>query len=237
MSRATLSRYIAGRTLRSIGIAFMVVTAIIALVDYVEASRNIGTEADLSPLQLLKRSELTVMRAAGVSAWRFLRPALIVTGIIGILWATVINPLSSQMMGAYDARSAEALGSRSTDEIWLREGSSTAQRVIQAKSLDILQKRLDGPVFIEMAIDPDGGTVFERRFDAESARLVTPGYWTRIFGARTQTAVPQASGIAHFADCDDLHRRWGVDAFGARRRDLEAADYRGCHGIRCIFRR
>lgn len=209
MSRATLSRYIAGRTLRSIGIAFMVVTAIIALVDYVEASRNIGTEADLSPLQLLmltslkipklieqtipfvvlfgvmgalagmnKRSELTVMRAAGVSAWRFLRPALIVTGIIGILWATVINPLSSQMMGAYDARSAEALGSRSTDEIWLREGSSTAQRVIQAKSLDILQKRLDGPVFIEMAIDPDGGTVFERRFDAESARLVTPGYWT-----------------------------------------------------------
>jgi len=110
MIGATLPRYIAGRTLRGILLAFLIVTAIIALVDYVEASRNIGTDADLSPLELLiltglkipklieqtipfvvlfgvmgalsgmnRRSELTVMRAAGVSAWRFLRPALIVT--------------------------------------------------------------------------------------------------------------------------------------------------------------
>lgn len=209
MSRATLSRYIAGRTLRGIGIAFLIVTAIIALVDYVEASRNIGAEADLSPLQLLmltalkipklieqtipfvvlfgvmgalagmnKRSELTVMRAAGLSAWRFLRPAVIVTGIIGVLWATVINPLSSQMMGAHDARIAEALGSTATEEVWLREGSTTAQRVIQAESLDVRAKRLDAPVFIEMAIDADDAIVFERRYAAETARLLTPGYWT-----------------------------------------------------------
>jgi len=39
MIRATLSRYIAGRTLRGIGVALLIVTAIIALVDYVEASR------------------------------------------------------------------------------------------------------------------------------------------------------------------------------------------------------
>ena len=209
MSGATLSRYIAGRTLRSIGIAFLVVTSIIALVDYVEASRNIGVDAGLSPVQLLtltalkiptlieqtipfvilfgvmgalagmnKRSELTVMRAAGLSAWRFLRPAVIVAGIIGVLWSTVINPLSSKMMSTYDARTAEALGVKPTSEIWLREGSATAQRVIHAQALDLLAKRLETPVFYEMLVGRDGATVFDRRYDAESATLAAPGYWT-----------------------------------------------------------
>jgi len=209
MSRATLSRYIAGRTLRGIGVALLIVTSIIALVDYVEASRTIGAEADLSPFDLLtltllklpklieqtipfvvlfgvmgalaamnKRSELTVMRAAGLSAWRFLRPALIVTGIIGVIWSTIINPISSQMMGEYDARSAQILGSAQTNEIWLREGSASAQRVIQAESLDLKTKTLKSSVFIEMRIAQDGATVFERRFDAQSATLLTPGYWT-----------------------------------------------------------
>ena len=209
MSRATLSRYIAGRTLRGILLAFLIVTAIIALVDYVEASRNIGADGDISPLELLiltalkipklieqtipfvvlfgvmgalsgmnKRSELTVMRAAGLSAWRFLRPALIVTALIGVIWSTAVNPLSSHMMGEYDARSAAVLGSTQTAEIWLREGSDSSQRVIQAESLDLSAKRLDGAIFYEMGIAADGAAVFERRFDAKTARLLTPGYWT-----------------------------------------------------------
>lgn len=209
MSRATLSRYIAGKTLRGILLAFLIVTAIIALVDYVEASRNIGAEGDLSPFQLLiltglkvpklieqtipfvvlfgvmgalagmnRRSELTVMRAAGLSAWRFLRPALIVTALIGIFWSTVVNPLSSSMMGEYDARVAAVSTTAQTKEIWLREGSDSAQRVIQANSLDLASKRLDGAIFYEMGIASDGATVFERRFDADTARLLTPGYWT-----------------------------------------------------------
>lgn len=208
MSRATLSRYIAGRTLRGILLAFLIVTAIIALVDYVEASRNIGFNGDISPLQILiltglkipklieqtipfvilfgvmgalsgmnKRSELTVMRAAGLSAWRFLRPALIVTALIGVLWSTVVNPLSSRMMGEYDARSAAISGSTQSPEIWLREGSDSYQRVIRADSLDILSKRLDEVTFYEMGISIEGAAVFERRFDAQTAHLLTSGYW------------------------------------------------------------
>ena len=209
MTRATLSRYIAGRTLRGILLAFLIVTAIIALVDYVEASRNIGAEGDVSPLQLLiltglkipklieqtipfvvlfgvmgtlssmnKRSELTVMRAAGLSAWRFLRPAVIVSALIGLVWSTVVNPLSSRMMGEYDSRIAEISGSFQSSEIWLREGSNDARRVIQATGVDLLSKRLDGVVFFEMRIAEDDATVFERRYDAQTARLITPGYWT-----------------------------------------------------------
>lgn len=209
MSRATLSRYIASRTLRGILLAFLIVTAIIALVDFVEASRNIGSDTDISPLQLLtltalkipklieqtipfvvlfgvmgtlsgmnKRSELTVMRAAGLSAWRFLRPAIIVTALIGVFWSAIVNPLSSHMMGKHDSRMAALSDGKQTQDVWLREGSETAQRVIQAKGLNLLSKRLEGAVFYDMSLAPNGGTVFERRYDAETAQLITPGYWT-----------------------------------------------------------
>ena len=208
ISQATLSRYIAGRVLRSIIIAFLIVTSIIALVDYVEASRNIGVDGDLSPLQLLtltglkvpklieqtipfvvlfgvmgalsgmnKRSELTVMRASGLSAWRFLRPALLITAVIGVLWSTVVNPLSTVMMGEYDARAAEILENTKSNEVWLREGSDSSKRVIQVQSLDVLSKRLENAVFFEMGIEADGSTVFERRFDAKTADLQSSGFW------------------------------------------------------------
>ena len=209
MNLATLSRYIAGRTLRGILLALLIVTAIIALVDYVEASRNIGSDTDISSLQLLtltalkvpklieqtipfvvlfgvmgtlsgmnKRSELTVMRAAGLSAWRFLRPAILVSALIGVFWCTFMNPLSSRLMGEHDKRIASVSETATTHEIWLREGTETDQRVIQAAALDLRSKRLEGVIFYEMAIAPDGGTIFTRRYDAKTAYLITPGYWT-----------------------------------------------------------
>ena len=57
---ATLSRYITGRILRGIFVAFLIVTSIIALVDYVEASRNIGVDGDLTPFQLLTLTGLKI---------------------------------------------------------------------------------------------------------------------------------------------------------------------------------
>ena len=130
----TLSRYVAGRALRGVGLAFLIVTAIITLVDFVESSRNIGADTDITltgllSLTLLKvpklieqtipfivlfgmmgalygmnrRSELIVMRATGLSAWRFLRPALIVAACIGVLWSTIGNPVASNLMARYDS--------------------------------------------------------------------------------------------------------------------------------------
>ena len=165
---STLSRYIAWRVLKGIGLAFLIVTAIIALVDYVEASRNLGADTDLSSLSLLtltayrvpklieetipfvvlfgvmgalasmnRRSELTVIRASGQSAWRFLRPALFVTGLLGVAWSLLLNPLASSLMSTYETRITSYSGIIEAEDIWLREGSTTSQRVIQAGSLDI----------------------------------------------------------------------------------------------------
>ncbi|MEM9600592.1 MAG: LptF/LptG family permease, partial [Pseudomonadota bacterium] len=49
----TLTRYIFGRALRSLFIAFLVVTSIIMLVDFVEANRDLGADLDISSWQLL----------------------------------------------------------------------------------------------------------------------------------------------------------------------------------------
>lgn len=207
MNAATLSRYIAGRTARSIALAFLIVTAIITLVDFVESSRNIGADADLGLFQLLtltflkvpklieqtipfivlfgvmsalfgmnRRSELIVMRASGLSAWRFLRPAIFVTGLLGIAWSTIGNPLASTFMGQYDARIADLTGGAVAKEVWLREGSDEARRVIHAQSLS--DKRLETAVFYEMTVELDGAMRFARRFDAKTAELISPGFWT-----------------------------------------------------------
>ena len=52
---------------------------------------------------LNRRSELIVLRASGLSAWRFLSPAIVVAAVFGIIWALVLNPLASKAMGTHDA--------------------------------------------------------------------------------------------------------------------------------------
>jgi len=208
---STLSRYIARRVTSGIALAFLIVTSIIMLVDFVEGSRNIGGEAgiglgSLLLLTLLKvptlieqtipfvvlfgimgalyslnrRSELIVLRASGLSAWKFLSPAIIVTALLGVIWALAFNPLASKTMDMHMVMMEKLTGTQSlsTDtSLWLREGNDIAQTVIYAKQADILDHRLIDTTFYIFTYDKDGTAVFERRFDAKEAKLVTQGYW------------------------------------------------------------
>jgi len=47
---------------------------------------------------LNRRSELIVLRASGLSAWKFLSPAIIVSACLGVVWALAFNPLASKSM-------------------------------------------------------------------------------------------------------------------------------------------
>ena len=44
---------------------------------------------------LNQKNELIVLRAAGLSVWKFLSPIIIISGLFGILWSTLLNPLAS----------------------------------------------------------------------------------------------------------------------------------------------
>ncbi len=208
----TLNRYIAFRTFRSILIAFLVVASIIMLVDFVEATRNIDADEDMSATRLFtmtalkapilieqtipfvvlfgvmgalhalnRRSELIVLRASGLSAWRFLLPVMVVCALIGIVWATVFNPMAVRAMDRYETLSS---GSQSMtdltqpgEEIWLREGSEFEQTVIYAASFDPVNRTLYDVEFNIFEANGAGELVFSRRFDAEKAVLLPSSYW------------------------------------------------------------
>ncbi len=209
----TLNRYIATRILLAIIVAFLIITGIIMLVDFVEASRNLGSDANASMLGILyitllnapmlveqtvpfvvlfgvmgalfalnRRSELIVMRASGLSAWRFLKPAMLVTALLGVIWATVFNPLASisqkQYRKAVDEMTAGEKPKTNTQKpIWLREGNSDGYVVIHALSADIDTHTLFDVTFYTFDFISNGRTVFSTRYDAKQAVLSDGGYW------------------------------------------------------------
>ena len=213
-----ISRYIAGRVLRAIMLAFVIVTAIIMLVDFVEATRNLGDEGGFSLLQLAgltllkvpqlieetipfvvlfgvmgalyglnKRSELVVLRASGLSAWRFLWPAVMVSAVIGLIWTALFSPLAAKSMAKYQdilitaaqSQDRPRIANQIAQEVWLREGSPTQQVVIRGMSYPNAPLTLEEVTFYYYTVDAAqaGSTRYSHRIDAKSAKMTSQGYW------------------------------------------------------------
>ncbi len=240
-----ITRYIARRVLRGILLAFVIVTGIIMLVDFVEATRNFDDGsisllkiAGLTALKipqlieetipfvvlfgvmgalhgLNKRSEIIVLRASGLSAWRFLRPAVFVSAVIGVLWALLFNPLAARSMEKYhdivrsaSTQTAQQSSNEKTEDIWLREGSDKGQVVIHGTlpQMDAQTARgvtLRDVTFYYYDVKPDtaeltqsGETAFNRRIDAKTATLLPSGYW-QLHGLvkNTHRQVPERQAL------------------------------------------
>ena len=61
-------------------------------------------------LNLSRRLELVVARAAGMSAWQFIAPALIVAFVLGVFATTVYNPVSAILQERSKRYEAELFG-------------------------------------------------------------------------------------------------------------------------------
>jgi lipopolysaccharide export system permease protein len=87
-------------------------------------------------LQLSRKLELVVTRAAGVSAWQFLQPGLLVALTLGILSVTVYNPVSAYLKQQASDLETKAFASQtaqvSEKVIWLRQKSQDGQAVFRA---------------------------------------------------------------------------------------------------------
>lgn len=129
-------------------------------------------------LGLSRRLELVVARAAGLSAWQFLMPAIVVALLLGVFTATVYNPvasdfrergmrLESQLFGRFYATLVD-----SRTDFWLRQATPSGQAVINAASAIDRGKRLTGVSVLVYTADGH----FSERIDAESADL-GEGYW------------------------------------------------------------
>jgi lipopolysaccharide export system permease protein len=133
---------------------------------------------------LNRRSELIAMRAAGVSAWRFLFPGAAAAFVVGVLAVAVLNPSAAALNGRFEDRRAALTGSNSpasTGEVWLRQGTPGGQIVIHARSRDTRPGplRLRGVSIFIQSVGSAGAVDFARRIDADEAVLM-PGYWRLI---------------------------------------------------------
>ena len=128
--------------------------------------------------RLTRYNELVVARAAGVSAWQFLVPALFVVLVVGAFRVTTFNPFAATLLSKYEEMDRRYLRNDQSalilaqDGIWLRETRSQGQAVINARTWDADQVRLSQVLIVEF----DRRDQFVRRLDAGWAELGT-GQW------------------------------------------------------------
>lgn len=132
-----------------------------------------GSTATL--LQLSRKLELVVARSAGISAWQFLQPAILVATLIGVLSITVYNPGSAQLKqkaSEIEARVFARSTQSSGKDMWLRQKSVDGQAIIRAEGIIEGTTILTGVTIF--TFDERGG--FLERIEAPEA-ILREGYW------------------------------------------------------------
>jgi lipopolysaccharide export system permease protein len=139
-------------------------------------------------LGLSRRLELVVARAAGVSAWQFVAPAMIGAFLFGAVATTVYNPVAALLHERSKRLEAEMLGENlsalqaSTSGFWVRQKSADGAAIINASSSREQGARLGGVSVYSF----DNAGHFQQRIEAKSATL-QPGYW-QLEDARIYTS-------------------------------------------------
>ena len=205
----TLSLYLGKQFLIGIGLACLLVVGIVFLVDVVELLRRASGEemgfeiiiamAGLKLPSMVQKTlpfavlfggiftfarltrthELVVARAAGVSVWQFLFPALIIAIILGSLMVTVFNPLSALLASQHEwleskhFRKNPNLLAVSSGGLWLRQADQDVLSVIHAERA--VDQGIDLRNVIIFLYDKNGEN-FVERIDAKVARLESP-FW------------------------------------------------------------
>ncbi len=126
-------------------------------------------------LQLSRKLELVIARAAGISAWQFLQPPLLVAFLIGILSITVYNPGSAmlkQKASEIEARVFSKANQSKGKDLWLRQKSVDGQAVIRAEGVIEGTTSLTGVTIFTF----DARGAFQERIEASEAEL-REGYW------------------------------------------------------------
>ena len=140
---------------------------------------------------LNRTSELVAVRAAGISAWRFIFPSAAAALLIGVATVTVLNPAAAALNAQYDALRGQLMDSANVHaprDVWLRQGDETTQIVIHARGRATVrdQVRLRGVSLFIYQKTPRGNFEFRRRLEAGEATL-QPGFW-RLTDVREATA-------------------------------------------------
>jgi lipopolysaccharide export system permease protein len=129
-------------------------------------------------LALSRRLELVVARAAGVSAWQFISPALASALVLGVLATVAYNPMSATLRERSKQMEAELFGDvpggglQDASGFWINQSNSEGQAIINAARSEQQGVRLTGLTVFRF--DPD--LQFRERIEAREATL-EEGRW------------------------------------------------------------
>jgi lipopolysaccharide export system permease protein len=148
--------------------------------------------------RLTRSNELVVARAAGVSVWGFLTPAILVALLVGVVAVTLFNPIASAMEASYEKldnrilrQSGDPL-SLSNTGLWLRQSDAADGQIIfhgdKLTSPDLLLRpdlvlRNVSVYFLNRRSE------FTSRIEARAARL-DGGFWLIEDGQRFRMGEP-----------------------------------------------
>ena len=129
-------------------------------------------------LALSRRLELVVARAAGVSAWQFISPALVCALVLGLLATVVYNPMSTNLRELSKKMEAELFGNvpgggvQDASGFWINQVNSEGQAIINAARSERQGVRLTGLTVFRF----DTEFQFQERIEAREA-VLEPGRW------------------------------------------------------------
>jgi lipopolysaccharide export system permease protein len=129
-------------------------------------------------LALSRRLELVVARAAGVSAWQFIAPALASAIALGTLATIAYNPMSANLSELSKRMEAELFGKtpggglQDASGFWINQVTSDGQVIINASRSEQQGIRLTGLTLFRFDTDYQ----FKERIEAREATL-EEGQW------------------------------------------------------------
>ena len=189
-------------------------------------------------LQLSRRLELVVARAAGISAWQFLQPGILVAAVLGLVSVLAYNPVSATLK-AQATRIEAKLFARKRGlgpELWLRQKSLDGQAVIRAEAAVATTNTLtNAVVFVfdpqgrfEERIEASDGTLRDGYWEFHNARVAAPSEEPQTYGTYLLASNLDASQVRQsFTPADSVSFwRLGRTITQAERAGLDASRYR-----------
>jgi lipopolysaccharide export system permease protein len=136
-------------------------------------------------LNLSRRLELVIARAAGMSAWQFISPALVVALVLGALATLAYNPMAAALQERSKRLEVEFLGENTEATLqaagsafWVRQRNADGESIVNAQTSTEQGVRLGGVTVF--TYDPAGH--FLERIEAKTA-VLGRGVW-RLSEAR-----------------------------------------------------
>jgi lipopolysaccharide export system permease protein len=121
-------------------------------------------------INLTRKLELVVARAAGVSVWQFLAPPVLAALAIGLFAVGVYNPLSAMMKQQAEVIETGIFKNRlllADSSMWIRQKSQTGQSILRAEASSNSGMHLAN--VSAFVFDPNGK--FLERADADEAEM------------------------------------------------------------------